>query len=51
VRADADATKLQGLPAAQRISRRKTKKPVDRLRFIGFSVHNSACKYLIHNDL
>lgn len=35
VRADADATKLQELPAAQGIFRRKTKKPLDRLRFIG----------------
>jgi len=39
VRADADATKLQGLQKAHGISRRKTKKPIDRLRFIGFSVH------------
>jgi hypothetical protein len=38
VRADADATKLQGLKQAHGILKRKTKKAVDGLRFIGFSV-------------
>ncbi len=51
VRADADATKLQRFPAAQGILRRKTKKPVDTLRFIGFPVLYSAHKSLISKRL